>query len=175
MWPRWGTPIWKWRGCSSSRFRVQMADFGLTEGVWDGKLLYLSIQVSLSTVHKEIYKMPWHWPQRTLPWGVTLSLSHTYIGLPYGLNFRRAFPALLYGSLPRGMWLTGIFCSWAFIKPLHALLKFFNNFTAAVSLKFRSGAICSIQVHYYHDYTSTTKYRRKRLKINLETKRQGQE
>ena len=29
---------------------------GVNYGVWDGKLLYLPIQVSLSTVHKEIYK-----------------------------------------------------------------------------------------------------------------------
>jgi len=33
-----------------------MADFGITQGVWDGKSLYLAIRVSLSTVHKEIYK-----------------------------------------------------------------------------------------------------------------------
>ena len=46
----------KWRGYSSSRFGVQIVDFGPTQGVWDGKLLYLSIKVSLSTVFKELYK-----------------------------------------------------------------------------------------------------------------------
>ena len=30
--------------------------WGVNYGVWDGKLLYLLIQVSLITVHKEIYK-----------------------------------------------------------------------------------------------------------------------
>ena len=36
--------------------------------VWDEKLLYLPIQVSLSNVRKEIYKkMSWHWPDRNLP------------------------------------------------------------------------------------------------------------
>jgi len=37
-------------------FRVEIAGFGLVKGVWDGKSLYLAIQVSLRAVHEELYK-----------------------------------------------------------------------------------------------------------------------
>ena len=73
----------------------EISDCGLTWGVWDGTSLYLPIQVSLRAVHKEInekYRDFWS------PLGVSLSLSHTHIGLL--LIFRRASPSLLHGSSP---------------------------------------------------------------------------
>ena len=90
---------------SDGMFRLalgsEISGFGLTWGVWDGTLLYLPIQVSIRAVHKEInekYRDFWY------PLGVSLSFSHTHIGLL--LIFRRASPSLLHGSSPRGKILT---------------------------------------------------------------------
>ena len=61
------------------------------------------IQVSLRAVHKEICKKKAvTLTSQKSPLGVSLSLSHTHIGLPWGfkLIFRRAAPSLLYGSPP---------------------------------------------------------------------------
>ena len=44
---RGGIPILKWRRCSSSRLRIEIADFGLTQGVLDRKPLSLSIACHL--------------------------------------------------------------------------------------------------------------------------------
>ena len=57
-------------------------------GVWNGKSLYLLIQVSLlnSTVHKEIYKKYLTLTTQKSPLGGKLSLSHTHIGLPWVFN-----------------------------------------------------------------------------------------
>ena len=41
---------------NKSDWDVRCLALGVNYSVWDGKLLYLPIQVSLSTVHKEIYK-----------------------------------------------------------------------------------------------------------------------
>ena len=76
--------------------------FGEWQGVWDGKSLYLPIQVSVSTVHKEIQKMPTvTLNKQKSPLAVSLSLSHTHIGLPWGfnLNFPTSIP-VTYGSPP---------------------------------------------------------------------------
>ena len=73
----------------------EISDFGLTWGVWDGTSQYLPIQVSIRALHKEInekYRDFWS------PLVVSLSLSHTHIGLL--LIFRRASPSLLHGRSP---------------------------------------------------------------------------
>ena len=84
----------------SSHFGVYIGEW---QGFWDGKSLYLPIQVSVSTVPKEIYKKMSYVTlnKHKSPLGVSLSLSHTHIGLPSGfnLNFLRSIP-ITYGSLP---------------------------------------------------------------------------
>ena len=73
------TSIQKLRGYSS------FADFGLLSVVWDGKYLNMLIQVSLKAVHKEICQKKKNAVTLTSqksPLGVSLSLSHTHIGLP---------------------------------------------------------------------------------------------
>ena len=42
-----GIPTLKSRGCSSSRLRIEIADFGLTQGVLDRKPLSLAIECNL--------------------------------------------------------------------------------------------------------------------------------
>ena len=66
-------------------------------GWLERKVTIFAIQVSLSTVHKEIYKNALTRTTQKSPLGVTLSLSHTNI---FPTILRRASPSLLYGSPP---------------------------------------------------------------------------
>ena len=67
-------------GYSSSHFRRQIADFNWYHlRCWDGKSLYLPIQISLSNVHKKIYKKALTLTTQKSPLGISLSLSNTHI------------------------------------------------------------------------------------------------
>ena len=62
----------------------------------------MPIQVSLSTVHKEIYKNALTLTTQKPPLGLSLSLSHTHIGLPWGfnLNFPMSIPFTFIWEYP---------------------------------------------------------------------------
>ena len=69
--------------------------WGVNYGVWDGKLLYLFIQVSLITVHKEIYKKCPDTDHTEISLGGQLKLEPHPHWSPVGSSL-----SLLYGVLP---------------------------------------------------------------------------
>lgn len=93
-------------GSSSSHFRGQIAAFNWYHlRCWDGKSLYLPIQISLSNVHKKIYKKALPLTTQKSPLGISLSLSNTHISslvsLGLNLNFPTSIPVTVKWESPR--------------------------------------------------------------------------
>ena len=84
-------------GCSQIKVigMLVVSLWGVNYGVWDGKLLYLLIQVSLITVHKEIYKKCPDTDHTEISLGGQLKLEPHPHWSPVGSSL-----SLLYGVLP---------------------------------------------------------------------------
>ena len=100
---RGGIPILKGRRCSSSRLRIEIADFGLTQGVLDRKPLSLSIECHLRLC---VEKYPQEANAVMLCWSMAFFMVEikpkprpdwSLLGLI--LVLRPASPTLLYGRV----------------------------------------------------------------------------